>query len=157
EIKLARTAADAESGTNIPFAAYPTLTGMVNGNSLTVPVTTVDPTTGTIHFGYNPGFTDGEALTFAPVAGKKIGGPAAGTYYAVLDPAPPNSLRPSASPPTGDVDGAPVPLNLDPSFQGYRQSLAVTLNPAGLPAGSLKFGFTTGFQFGDHFVYQGTG
>src|SRR5262249_28757852 len=70
EIQLAKTLAEAQAGTFIHFAPYPTLTGLVNGNSVTVPITTVDPVTGRIEFGYNPGFTDGEVLTYTPVAGR---------------------------------------------------------------------------------------
>ncbi len=50
-------------------------------------------------------------------------------------------------------------MNLDPEFQGFRQSLPVTVNPTGqqLPSNSIEFGFNAGFTLGDSFIYQGSG
>ena len=128
EIQLAATLEDAEQGTFIPFQQYPTLTG----GSTSVPVSDVNETDGTITFDSNPGFTDGEALTYHAVAGQLIGGLTDGTtYYAIVNPASPDTLQLAATAPVGGVDGPAIPLNLDPEFQGFRQSLPVTVNPTG--------------------------
>ncbi|MCA1685762.1 MAG: hypothetical protein LC745_07190, partial [Planctomycetia bacterium] len=141
---------------------YPTLTGA----GITLPITSVDPTTNTIVFGsplaftlgFIPGFTDGQAVVYHAVAGKDIGGLTDGTtYYAIVNPADPGALLLSATPPSRGVDGPAVPLNLAPVFQGFDQSLPVTINPPNRPANSLQFNFNAGFQLGDHFVYQGSG
>ena len=156
EIQLAATLQDAEQGTFITFQQYPTLTG----GSTSVPVSDVNETDGTITFDSNPGFTDGEALTYHAVAGQMIGGLTDGTtYYAIVNPASPDTLQLAATAPAGGVDGPAIPLNLDPEFQGFRQSLPVTVNPSGqqFPSNSIEFGFNAGFQLGDSFIYQGSG
>ena len=158
EIQLAATLTDALAGNYIPFQQYPTLTG--GSTSTSVPVSDVNETDGTITFDSNPGFTDGEALTYHAVAGQLIGGLTDGTtYYAIVNPASPDTLQLAATAPAGGVDGPAIPLNLDPEFQGFRQSLPVTVNPTGqqFPLNSIEFGFNAGFQLGDSFIYQGSG
>ncbi|MGA2700304.1 MAG: hypothetical protein ABSH35_04325 [Isosphaeraceae bacterium] len=154
EIRLAATLHDAEQGNFIPFQQYPTLTG----GSTSVPISDVDETDGTITFDSDPGFTDGEALTYHAVAGQLIGGLTGGTtYYAIVNPASPDTLQLSASAPSGGVDGPAIPLNLDPVFQGFRQALPVTINPSGDLPNSIQFGFDAGFQLGASLIYQGSG
>ena len=154
EVQLAASLADAEAGTFIPFTQYPTLTA----GSISVPVSVVDQTDGTITFASNPGFTDGEKVTYHAVQGELIGGLAdGGTYYAIVNAASPDTLQLSATAPVNGVDGTPIPLNLDPVLQGFRQSLPVTVNPSGGPANSIRFGFNAGFTLGDSFIYQGSG
>ena len=150
EIQLAATLADAEAGNNIAFDAYPTLSGTNGNGPLTVAVTSVDETTGRINLGYNPGFFEGEPMSYTAVPGKAIGGLHSGTYYAVVDPMYPNALQLSATP-----NGPALHLNLDPQLVGTTQNIPVTLNPGGQP-NALQFSFAPGFQLGDRFVYQGT-
>ena len=105
EIQLADTFNDAMAGDNIAFGQYPTLSGLVSGQTVTVPITDIDETTGTIDFGFNPGFTNGESLVYTPLAGQNIGGlvtatvatPAPATYYAVFNSASPNTLQLAAT------------------------------------------------------------
>ena len=142
----------------IQYGQYPTLTGLIGGVSTPIPITDVDETSNTIDLGFNPGFTDGEALVYNDASDQRIGGLTNGTtYYAIVNPASPTTLQLAATPKSGDVDGAAVPLNLDPYFQGFRQNLAVTVNPNGGLPNSIDFGFATGFQLYDNFVYQGSG
>ena len=92
----------------------------------------LNETDGTITFDSNPGFTDGEALTYHAVPGQRIGGLTDGTtYYAIVNSASPDTLQLAATAPVDGVDGPAIPLNLDPEFQGFRQSLPVTVNPGG--------------------------
>ena len=157
EIQLADTSSHATAGVNIGFGQYPTLSGMVSGQMVTVPITHLDEPTSTIEFEFNPGFTYGEALTYTAVlAGEGIGGLAttgSATYDAIVNSASPNTLQLAAP----SSPGSPLPLNLDPQFTGFRQSVSVTLNPSGFPASSIQFQFNTGFQLASHFVYQGSG
>ena len=96
EIQLASSLSNAQSGTFIPFQQYPTLTG----GSTTMPVSQVDDTDATITFDSDPGFTDGEALTYNAVAGQMIGGLTNGaTYYAIVNSASPDTLQLAATPP----------------------------------------------------------
>ncbi len=148
EIQLAETLDDALNDEPITFAAYPTLSGTVSGVPLTIPVTSVDESTGTLNFGFNPGFTNGEALTYAPAANRRIGGLSSGTYYAIVNPANPNALQLATTP-----GGSAVPLNLDTEFQGFQQNLPITIQPTN----TIQFSFAPGFQAGDHFVYEGSG
>jgi hypothetical protein len=149
EIQLATSLANAESGTFVPFRQYSTLTD----GTITVPISDVDETTGTIQFDSSP-FTNGEVLTYHAAPGEAIGGLTDGsTYDAIVTQASPNTLQLAApSAPT-----TALPLNLDPEFQGVRQSLPVTVNPSGLPVDSIEFKFNAGFQLGDSFIYQGSG
>jgi hypothetical protein len=154
EIQLAASLTDALSDTPIQFNAYPTL----SDGTITVPITDVDESTGTINFGFKPGFTDGEQLTYKAAANQRIGGLTDGkTYYAIITSANPTGLQLSLSAPSNNTDGPAIPLTLNPDFAGFRQNLPVTVNPTGGLANSLKFGFNTGFTANDHFVYQGSG
>ena len=154
EIQLAATLHDAEQGNFIPFQQYPTLTG----GSTSVPISDVNETDGTITFDSNPGFTDGEPLTYHAVAGQLIGGLTDGTtYYAIVKSASPDTLQLAAAAPVGGVDGPAIPLNLDPEFQGFQQRLPVTVNPSGGLTNSIQLGFNAGFQLNDSFIYQGSG
>ncbi len=123
---------------------------------VTVPITHIDEPTSTIEFGFNPGFTNGEALTYIPLEGQGIGGlstTGTATYDAIVNSASPNTLQLAAT----SSPGSPLPLNLNPQFSGFRQSVPVTFNPGGFPANSIQFHFNTGFQTTSHFVYQGSG
>ena len=96
EIQLAASLHDAEQGNFIRFQQYSTLTG----GSTTVPISDVNETDGTITFDSNPGFTDGEALTYHAAPGQLIGGLTSGsTYYAIINPASPNTLQLAATAP----------------------------------------------------------
>lgn len=69
-LQLAATKADAESGTFIVFGpAYPTLSAA----GLNVPITSVDAPDSEIQFDYDPGFTEGQQVTFTPAAGNFLG------------------------------------------------------------------------------------
>ena len=161
EIQLADTVNDAMAGDNIDFGQYPTLSGLVSGQTVTVPVTDIDEPTSTIDWDFNPGFTNGEALTYTPVQNQGIGGLASSgktTYYAIVSPASPNTLQLAASQSAATSSPpSPISLNLNPQFNGFRQSIPVTLNPSGLPAGSIQFNFNAGFLPTTDFVYQGSG
>ena len=159
EIQLAATLTDANAGNYITFQQYPTLSGGPAGSQITVPISDVDEATGTITFDSNPGFTDGEPLTYHAVDGEMIGGLTDGaTYYAIVGSATSLTLQLAASPPTSTGDRAAIPLNLDPIFLGFQQKLPVTINPSGnqFPANAIEFGFNTGFLSGDSFIYQGS-
>ena len=148
-IRLATSAANALANYYITFDAYPVLTpaGATGGG---LPVTQVDPTTGTIDFGFNPGLPAGSAVTYTAVAGKRISNLSNGqTYYVVAVAGIPDDIRLAATP-----GGAAIPLNLDPEFDGLTQSLPATLNSS---TNMLSLGFATGFVPGDSFVYQGSG
>ncbi len=161
EIQLADTVNDAMAGDNIDFSQYPTLAGLVSGQTVTVPITDIDEPTSTIDWDFNPGFTNGEALTYTPVQNQYIGGLASSgqtTYFAIFNPASPNTLQLAAT--QGAATASPasfISLNLDPQFTGFRQSIPVTLNPSGFAAGSIEFNFNAGFQPNTDFVYQGSG
>ena len=161
EIQLAATAADADSGTFIPFRQYPTLTDISLATPVTVPISDVNETDGTITFDSNPGFKNGDKLTYTAVPGEMIGGLASGTYYAIVNSASPDTLQLSLTAPTqgptGPVNGAVVPLNLDPEFTGFQQNLPVTVNPRKMQPNTIKFSFNAGFTLGDSFIYQGSG
>ena len=69
-LQLAATKADAESGTFIVFGpAYPTLSAA----GLNVPITSVDAPDSEIQFDYDPGFTEGQQVTYTPAAGNFLG------------------------------------------------------------------------------------
>ena len=152
EVQLAASLANTKAGTYIHFLQYPTLTA----GSISVPISDVNQTDGTITFNSNPGFTDGQAVTYA-VKGQLIGGLDDGeTYYAIVNRASPNTLQLWTTPQSAGVNGAPIPLNLDPVLQGFRQYLPVTVNPSA-PANAIQFGFNAGFTLWDSFIYQGVG
>ena len=164
EIQLAASLSDAEAGTYIQFQQYPTLQGGPAGNQITVPISDVDESTGTIVFDSDPGFTDGEQLTYQSVDGEQIGGLSDGTYYAIVNQDSPDTLQLSQTAPTQNAqgeltDGPAIQLNLDPVFTGFRQNIPVTLNPSGsqYPPDAIEFSFPTGFLAGDSFIYQGSG
>jgi hypothetical protein len=118
-LQLATTAENASNGVFISFGnGFPTLT---NANGLDIPITVVynGPTdanntlvSNTICFGYStladgktPVFTDGETVTFTPVAGKFLGyndangnllGALSGTYTVNVVPTTNDSLFPFA-------------------------------------------------------------
>ena len=81
-VQLAATQADATSGTFIPFGQYPTLNGL--------PITNVQTgSNNEILYDFNPGFTEGQTVTFIPAPGQFLGydnsdgslaGPLSGTY-----------------------------------------------------------------------------
>ena len=141
----------------IQYGQYPTLSGLISGVSTPIPITDVDDSSNTIDLGFNPGFTDGEALVYNDASDKRIGGLVNGTtYYAIVNPASPTTLQLSATPKSGNTDGTPVALNLNPYFQQLQQNLAVIVNPTGGLPNSINFGFNAGFQLNDNFVYQGS-
>ena len=82
-VQLAASSTDASNGTFIPFGQYPTING--------IPITDVDSTSNSyILFDYDPGFTEGQAVTINPAAGQALaydnsdgtwGGLLSGTYY----------------------------------------------------------------------------
>ena len=81
DVQLAASPADAASGNYISFPVYPTLNG--------VPVTIVDPATSEIQLDFNPGWVEGQTVTFQPAAGYFLGydnsdgslaGPLSGSY-----------------------------------------------------------------------------
>ena len=156
EIQLAATAADATNGTFIPFRQYPTLTDISLATPVTVPISDVNETDGTITFDSNPGFNDGDKLTYTSVPDEAIGGLSSGTYYAIVNSASPDTLQLSVSPRTNGKDGAVVPLNLDPQFTGLQQRLGVTVNPSHMQPNTIQFNFNAGFTLGDGFIYQGS-
>ena len=154
EVQLADSPGDALAGKFIPFGAYPT----IKAGSTTLPITNIDETSGTIEFGFDPGIADGQAVTYNALAGRAIGGLTGGTtYYAIRSAASPDVLQLSAKPPSGGVDGPAIPLNLNPSFTGFRQSIPITVDAQGDLVNSIRFAFNSGFVLGDHFVYQGSG
>ena len=80
-VQLAQTAEDARAGRAIGFGQYPTIAGL--------PISDVDASNDQILFNFNPGFTEGQAVKFAPAAGQfldydndqgEIVGPLSGTY-----------------------------------------------------------------------------
>ena len=159
EIQLAATAADANSGTFISFRQYPTLTDVSLATPVTVPISDVNETDGTITFDSNPGFNDGDQLTYTSVPDEAIGGLSDGTYYAIVNSNSPYTVQVSQSPPSGTTDGPVVPLNLDPEFSnpGWEQNLPVTVNPSHMQPNTIQFNFNAGFSLGDSFIYQGSG
>ncbi len=156
EIQLAATAADADNGTFIPFRQYPTLTDISLSPPVTVPISDVNETDGTITFDSNPGFNDGDTLTYNAVADEAIDGLSDGTYYAIVNSASPDTLQLFSSPRKNGQDGAVVPLNLDPGFTGLQQRLGVTVNPSHMQPNTIQFNFNAGFTLGDSFIYQGS-
>ncbi|HKI20230.1 MAG TPA: hypothetical protein VKA15_20235, partial [Isosphaeraceae bacterium] len=80
-VQLAASQADALSGTFIAFGQYPTIDG--------IPITNVNTSSSEILFDFNPGFTEGQTVTFSPASGQFLGydnsngslaGPLSGTY-----------------------------------------------------------------------------
>ena len=64
-VQLATSLANARSGKFIPFGQYPTLNNF--------PITNVSAASDEIFYTFNPGFTEGQAVTFAPAAGQFLG------------------------------------------------------------------------------------
>ena len=148
-IQLATSAANATAEIPITFNAYPVLT-TAGGNPTYLPITQVDTTTDTIPLGFGAGLTAGEALTYHAVAGLAIGNLVDGqTYYVILVAGDPTSIQFASSP-----GGAAITLNLNTEFDGLEQNLPATLNSS---TNMLSLGFTTGFQVGDSFIYEGSG
>ena len=156
EFQLAATIGDAMAGNFIPFQQYPTLSN--TAGTITVPISDVDQTDGTITFDSSPGFTTGQQVVNNASNDQAIGGLTGGTTYYAIVGSDPDTLQLSTT-----DGGTAIPLNLDPMFQGvgqgpsFRQSLPVTVNPSGDAANSIAFGFNAGFTLGDSFIYQGTG
>src|SRR5208337_4357231 len=64
-VQLAASQADALSGTFIAFGQYPTIDG--------IPITNVNTSSSEILFDFNPGFTEGQTVTFSPASGQFLG------------------------------------------------------------------------------------
>ena len=64
-VQLAASQADALSGTFIAFGQYPTIDG--------IPITNVNTSSSEIMFDFNPGFTEGQTVTFSPASGQFLG------------------------------------------------------------------------------------
>ena len=74
-VQLAASASDASSDKFIAFGQYPTITATIGGAATTIPITSVDTTTGNdnIQYDYNPGFTEGQTVTVTPASGNFLG------------------------------------------------------------------------------------
>jgi hypothetical protein len=147
-IRLALSPSDAVLGNYIAFDPYPILTP-TGSSSASLPITRIDPSTGTIELGFNPNLTAGEAVVYHAVAGELIGNLQDGATYYVVPTSDPTQIQLATAP-----GGPAVPLNLDSQFDGLRQNLPATLSPG---TNTLALGFPTGFALGDSLVYQGTG
>ncbi len=64
-VQLAASQADALSGTFIAFGQYPTIDG--------IPITNVNTSSSEILIDFNPGFTQGQTVTFSPASGQFLG------------------------------------------------------------------------------------
>jgi len=64
-VQLAASQADAHSGTFIAFGQYPTIDG--------IPITNVNTSSSEILFDFNPGFREGQTVTFSPASGQFLG------------------------------------------------------------------------------------
>ena len=160
-VQLATTAANAKAGTFISFAQYPMLDGL--------PITDVDSSANSeILYDFNPGFTEGETVSFTATAGQFLGydnssgslvGPLSGTYTVHIV----NSTLDSTDLYTiqlENANGQVVQLDDSPYFttasgrvlriQTFEQIAdQVVLNPADLTSGfSLNNGDTLTYHAG---------
>ncbi len=134
-IALAATADDAAAGDAIaltPGSGSQRFNVVGAAQQTFDPAATSDQSANTINLGYPHGFTTGQAVDYSDGGGSPIGGLSSGnTYYAIVDPNSPDSLRLAATQADAQADNA---LLLTSTGSGSQHSI----NPHGFSSPGIN-------------------
>ena len=83
QIQLASTYQNALNGVPIVFGSFPYLTAVIGDEAVNVPIVNIDSANTAIDFGYNPGFTSGQTVTYNAAPNQGVNGLTDGDTYTI--------------------------------------------------------------------------
>ena len=83
QIQLASTYQNALNGVPIVFGSFPYLTAVIGDEAVHVPIVNIDGANTAIDFGYNPGFTSGQTVTYNAAPNQGVNGLTDGDTYTI--------------------------------------------------------------------------